>query len=385
MKNVRGVLLASLTALVGCMTPLDLPPPPVSEQPLVQAIEPDIALVSAGTPVCVRGTALSGVDEVRVGEFVLPREAFTIIDDTMLELRVPAEAVQAARGTATLGETEGRRRTVQVRGPGGESSASDALRLFDGPAEVVSVSPRSAAPGQAVFLRGRGFDMETLLNNAIMLVGSPDQLPAALAATASLGDQSGAESGDLTALAVASQSAEEAGFAVAQTLLATPTTLVVMLPPAAPAGGVSFEYMNLALAKVADAKGCPRPGGAATSNGGEEATDPRLGAVSEGQKGLRVWRPITSLAVVASASEPGAVAVEAPERLCYLDENGAVDDDLRVFLDGRTVSNAPSAALRVTCGLDDRNRLRLLGTEPGRHLLQVSTPFGLSPTVEFTR
>jgi hypothetical protein len=380
----RSSLLGPLVLLAGCTEPLELPVLAQADQPLVRSIEPDTALVSAGTPVCVRGEALTSVDEVRVGEFVLPRWAFTVLDDSMLELRVPAEAVAAVRGTAALGETEGRRRTVQVRGAGGESSASDALRLFDGPAEVASVTPRSAAPGQAVFLRGRGFDAETLLNNAIMLVGSPDQLPGALAATASLGDQSAAVSSDLAALAGASQAEEEAGFAVAQTLLATSTTLVVMLPPAAPAGGVSFEYMNLGLRKVAGATGCPRPGGSG-STGGPELADPRLGQVSADQKLLRVWRALTSLGVRPSPLGPDAVEVEAPERLCYLDRAGAIDGDLRVFLDGRAVSHAPSDALRVTCRLEARTRLILRGVEPGRHLLQVANPFGLSPTVEFER
>jgi hypothetical protein len=385
MMLARGLSLLAIAPLLGCTVPLDLPPLARTGQPLVRSIEPDIALVSARTPVCVRGEGLSTVEEVRVGEFVLPRHAFTVVDDTMLELRVPLEAVQAARsGASTLGETEGRRRTVQVRGPGGESSASDALRLFDAPAEVESVTPRSAAPGQVVFLRGRGFDAETMLNNAIMLVGSPDQLQAALDATASLGDQSAAVSSDFAALAGASQSTEEAGFAVAQTLLATPTTLVVMLPPAAPAGGVTFEYMNLALQKVSGPTGCrPSDDDQTSTTGADETPDPRLGQVAEGLKVLRVWRPLTALSVRASALGRDVAEVEAPERLCYLDAGSSVDEELRVFLDGRAVSHRASDPLHVACRPDDRDRLLLYGVEPGRHLLQVANPFGLSPTVGF--
>ena len=177
-----------------------------------------------------------------------------------------------------------------------------------------------------------------------------------------------------------------AGFAVAQTLLATPTTLVVMLPPAAPAGGISFEYMNLSLQKVSGLTGCPRPGNEPTSTGdGPDAFDPRLGQVSDDLKELRVWRPLTALSVRASALGPDVAEVEAPERLCYLDAEGQVDESLRVFLDGRAVSRRASDALHVTCRPDDRNRLILLGVEPGSHLLQIATPFDLSPTVGFER
>jgi hypothetical protein len=56
----------------------------------------------------------------------------------------------------------------------------------------------------------------------------------------------------------------------------TATPLLVMFPPAAPAGGISFESMKIALNKSAEATGCPRPDGTAASTEVESMMLPSL-------------------------------------------------------------------------------------------------------------
>jgi hypothetical protein len=393
-----AVLLVVTT--VGCGRDLTMPPDPndTAMAPAIDSITPASALITPATSFCIRGRNLSGVTEVRVGEFTIRGDGLKPVGEN-LEVHLTAESVEAAYPDGALGGMDGVRRTVQVRSADGEAVSSLGLRVFRGVSEIESVAPRATAAGDVVYLRGNGFDAETLANNAVVLMRDASAVLSFQSEMSALGDQSAAVGADaLAAMLAQSAQSGERDLALAQTLWATPTTLAVLIPPATPAGRIEFQYLNLGFKGLESAGRCPaadQTSESGTTDLGDDVGDGidfRAGAIAEDQKSLFVWRRLGVLVARPSRVIPGRVEIDAAngDRLCYreLTEAGTerLASKLRVLLDGVDLNPVvPQASDLPTaeCDLQRPDQLRLLRVPAGRHLLQIANPFSLSPTVTF--
>ncbi len=393
-----AVLLVVTT--VGCGRDLPLPPDPsdTSMAPTIDSITPASALITPATSFCIRGRNLSGVTEVRVGEFTIRGAGIKSVGEN-LEVQLTGESVAAAYADGALGGMDGVRRTVQVRSANGEAVSSLGLRVFRGVSEIESVAPRATAAGDVVYLRGNGFDAETLANNAVVLMRDATAALSFQNEMSALGDQSAAVGADaLAAMLAQSAQSGESDLALAQTLWATPTTLAVLIPPATPAGRIEFQYLNLGFKGLDSAGRCPAADQLAESGtptmGGNvgDGIDFRAGEIAEDQKSLFVWRRLGVLVARPSRVIPGRVEIEAAngDRLCYRELTDAgterLASKLRVLLDGvdmNPVMPQGDDATTVECDLQRPDQLRLLKVPAGRHFVQIANPFSLSPTVTF--
>ncbi len=167
---MRRLRLLALLPLAACGRDLELlgdarDGAPV---PLVTAVQPPIAVASLGSPLVFWGEHLDEVDEVRIGAYTLRREDGLVksMDGQLLVNVMASEDGAELYGSSA---EDGRAAPVRLVSGGRETLTAQTVRVFSGRAEIEEIAPTVLAPGQLIFLRGRGFDPDLLQNNDLRL------------------------------------------------------------------------------------------------------------------------------------------------------------------------------------------------------------------------
>lgn len=166
---MRSFRLLALLPLLACERDLELEADPArsGRLPLLNAVQPTTAVASMGSPLLLTGENLDAVDEVRIGAYSLRRE------DGLLKFKDGALMVNVwdTSGFAAAASVlnDGRSTPLRLVSNGVEQVTAQSVRVFTGTAQIDEIAPTVLAPGQLLFLRGRGFDPERLENNLLYL------------------------------------------------------------------------------------------------------------------------------------------------------------------------------------------------------------------------
>lgn len=409
----RAILLGLLAMISSCGRELTLPSAPVPNglPPVVELIEPTIAIASFGSRVQLSGANLAGAEELRVGPFSLKAGDFAAEGTAgqMLSFHV---AEENGFDPVQLQSVDGQSLPVRVVKGGVEYAVSRPLRVFSGVSTVEEIAPRSLAPGQLVYIRGKGFDALVLENNEIYLNG--DEL-----CDAGIGSEdSGSGGGEVGGSAGSGGRGDGLeppplpggpGCSRASVFWATDNLVLAVVPDEVPGGAVKVSYKNRAFAELdafaeefmaagdktasdmysePEAFGDPVAGGAGGS-GGLEDDSPRAAMPGELAGGLSdevyVWRDpglITVETLPADLVPGGTAVISSADRLAYPDPStGGLHPQLMVLVDGVPLAGLAQLLSAEGSGFrEDALELTLpLDLLSGPHSLQVVNPFFESP------